>query len=384
SPRVRSALARSAGLDEAVLVGEDDDLDPVAQAQLGEDARDMGLRGCLADHEFVRKLGVRSSTRDQLQHLELAWRELAKLGRDRQRRTLDESLDQPAGDRWRNQRVAAGDRAHGLDELVTPGVLEQESARPCAQCREHVLVEVERREDQDRDRVRDVGACEFAGGLESVRHGHPYVHQHDVGSSSTSEQQRSRSPPAPSPRSAGGIARDDSMGCRRARRRGPRSADRPCPPGLAGAAGCCDGQAGDLATKLYKDEIAWQALVPQTARAWRAMPRAERRDGAVLAENYGEAGALALYGAALGLSAPPGGHLSFQYWHPQHMPQRHLLVVGYSANSLSGICRDVRVVARIDNRWRIANEEQGRPIVICALRRPLGQLWSTRIASDRL
>jgi 4-amino-4-deoxy-L-arabinose transferase-like glycosyltransferase len=135
---------------------------------------------------------------------------------------------------------------------------------------------------------------------------------------------------------------------------------------------------------FYKDEIGWQALVAQTVRAWRAMPRAERRDGAVLAENYGEAGALALYGPALGLPAPLSGHLSFQYWHPQHMPQRHLLVVGYSANSLSGICRDVRVVARIDNRWRIANEEQGRTIVICALRRPLGQLWSTRIASDRL
>jgi hypothetical protein len=42
------------------------------------------------------------------------------------------------------------------------------------------------------------------------------------------------------------------------------------------------------------------------------------------------------------------------------------------------------VVARIDNRWRIANQEQGRTIVTCTLRRPLGQLWSTRIASDRL
>ena len=135
---------------------------------------------------------------------------------------------------------------------------------------------------------------------------------------------------------------------------------------------------------FYKDEIGWQELAAETARAWRTMPPAERRDSALLAENYGEAGALALYGSALGLPSPLSGHLSFQYWHPQRMPQRHLLAVGFNANSLAGICRSVRVVAQIDNDWGIANEEQGRTIVTCTLRRPLGQLWPTRIASDRL
>ena len=90
---------------------------------------------------------------------------------------------------------------------------------------------------------------------------------------------------------------------------------------------------------FYKDEIGWQGLVAETARAWRTMPSAERRDSALLAENFGEAGALALYGPALGLPAPLSGHLSFQYWHPLRMPQRHLLAVGFNANSLAGICR---------------------------------------------
>ena len=66
------------------------------------------------------------------------------------------------------------------------------------------------------------------------------------------------------------------------------------------------------------------------------------------------------------------------------MPERLALTVGFDQTSLRAICRDVRVVARIGNPWGIANEELGRPIATCALRRPLGQLWSADIARDLL
>jgi 4-amino-4-deoxy-L-arabinose transferase-like glycosyltransferase len=135
---------------------------------------------------------------------------------------------------------------------------------------------------------------------------------------------------------------------------------------------------------FYKDEIGWHQLVAQTARVWRAMPPAERQRSALLAQNYGEAGALALYGRALGLPQPLSGHLSFQYWHPRRMPQRELLVVGFDPSALGAICSSTRVLATINNHWKIANEEQGRVILACKLRRPLGQLWAAQIASDRL
>jgi hypothetical protein len=135
---------------------------------------------------------------------------------------------------------------------------------------------------------------------------------------------------------------------------------------------------------FYKDELGWRELTDETARAWRSLPPAQRGDTALLAQNYGEAGALALYGPALGLPHPLSGHLSFQYWHPRRMPERRALTVGFDQASLSGICLTVTVVARIGNPWGIANEERGRPIATCLLRRPLGQLWSADIASDRL
>jgi 4-amino-4-deoxy-L-arabinose transferase-like glycosyltransferase len=60
---------------------------------------------------------------------------------------------------------------------------------------------------------------------------------------------------------------------------------------------------------FWKDEIGWHELVAQTAAAWRSRTPAERAAGAIVAGNYGAAGALSLYGAAAGLPAPISGHL---------------------------------------------------------------------------
>jgi Dolichyl-phosphate-mannose-protein mannosyltransferase len=135
---------------------------------------------------------------------------------------------------------------------------------------------------------------------------------------------------------------------------------------------------------FYKDEIGWPELVRQTAEAWSAIPAAERRDTALLAQNYGEAGALAYLGPRAGLPAPLSGHLSFQYWRPAELPKRHALTVGIDGAELTRLCTSWSVVARIDNRWHVDNEERGRTIARCTLRATLGALWSSQIASDRL
>ncbi len=135
---------------------------------------------------------------------------------------------------------------------------------------------------------------------------------------------------------------------------------------------------------FYKDEIGWPELVAQTARAWRAIPAGERRDTVLLAQNYGEAGALARDGSSHGLPTPLSGHLSFQYWRPAALPQRRLLTVGFDTATLARMCRSWQVVARIDNRFELGNEERGRPIARCLLRSPLGRIWSTEVASKNL
>ena len=141
---------------------------------------------------------------------------------------------------------------------------------------------------------------------------------------------------------------------------------------------------GTWDSSFYGDELGWPAFVAQTAQAWRSLPPAFRADGAVVAENYGEAGALARTGGGAGLPQPLSGHLSWQYWRPADLPQRHMLAVGFDRGDLDRMCADWRTVGHIRIPWPIDNDEQGRLLAACTLRAPLGRLWSHDIASDTL
>jgi hypothetical protein len=137
-------------------------------------------------------------------------------------------------------------------------------------------------------------------------------------------------------------------------------------------------------TSFFKDEIGWPEMVAQTARAWRSLPPAERAQAAILAQNYGEAGALARFGPSLGLPQPLSGHLSWQYWRPARLLQREVLTVGYDPSVLRGMCTSFRRLATIQNPYHLENEELGRIIAVCRLPQPLGDIWDSRIATDNL
>jgi 4-amino-4-deoxy-L-arabinose transferase-like glycosyltransferase len=135
---------------------------------------------------------------------------------------------------------------------------------------------------------------------------------------------------------------------------------------------------------FYKDEIGWPELATETVSAWKTLPATERVRAAIVAENYGEASALEHFGPARGLPQVLSGHLSWQYWRPRALPQRYALFVGFSHDRLTSLCTTSHVLATIDNRWHLDNEERGRTIAFCRLRRPLGELWQREIASTTL
>jgi hypothetical protein len=135
---------------------------------------------------------------------------------------------------------------------------------------------------------------------------------------------------------------------------------------------------------FYKDEIGWPELASQTARAWSSLPAVDRAQGTVVAGNYGEASALEHYGPARARPPVLSGHLSWQYWRPSNLAQRFVLFVGYGPGALALLCRSWTALATIDNRWHVANEERGRIIAGCRLKRPLGDIWDREIARNNL
>jgi hypothetical protein len=116
----------------------------------------------------------------------------------------------------------------------------------------------------------------------------------------------------------------------------------------------------------YQDEIGW----PQLAHA---IEGASRGADVVLASNYGEAGALDMYGRRL----PPvaSADVTFRYWRPA-VDGRSAVLVGFP-RAQATFCEGFRVVARI--AMPVQNQERGLPIARCELKESLAQLWPTLV-----
>ena len=123
------------------------------------------------------------------------------------------------------------------------------------------------------------------------------------------------------------------------------------------------------------ETIGWPAVAGIVARVWNELPESERSTAVVYTSNYGEAGAIARYGPALGIPRAYSGHNAF--WRFGRPPDgaRPVIVVGYRhPEALRGDFRGCDLSARIDNGVDLDNEEQGAPIWTCA---STVDTWST-------
>ena len=68
------------------------------------------------------------------------------------------------------------------------------------------------------------------------------------------------------------------------------------------------------------EELGWPELTQEVARIRDSLPREDRGHFGILAANYGEAGAIALYGPKYGLPRPMSGVNSF--WGKGYDPPR--------------------------------------------------------------
>ncbi len=96
----------------------------------------------------------------------------------------------------------------------------------------------------------------------------------------------------------------------------------------------------------------------------------------IVADNYGEAGALKLFGR--GLPPVASAQVTMRYWRPQ-VAGRRALVIGYSRRA-ADFCSGYRLVARVSS----ANDsnEGGEPIAGCRLRGTLAEVWPSIVATQ--
>jgi 4-amino-4-deoxy-L-arabinose transferase-like glycosyltransferase len=128
----------------------------------------------------------------------------------------------------------------------------------------------------------------------------------------------------------------------------------------------------------FVEEIGWPELVDTVAAIYATVPVEERPRTAILAGNYGEAGALNLYGPALGLPAAISGvnsHWARGYGAP---PPETLIVLGFRREVAESLFERCDLAGRLSNSYGVKNEEtkDHSEVFVCrGPRRPWPELW---------
>jgi hypothetical protein len=76
------------------------------------------------------------------------------------------------------------------------------------------------------------------------------------------------------------------------------------------------GKIGEPVPQWLADRIGWQELAADVVKVYEALPEREKRNVVIVSTNYGEAGALELYGDQFGLPDVYATHNSFHSWGP--------------------------------------------------------------------
>jgi hypothetical protein len=127
--------------------------------------------------------------------------------------------------------------------------------------------------------------------------------------------------------------------------------------------------------QLYADMIGWEQMAQTAARVYHSLPAPEQADCAILAGNYGEAGAIDYYGPSLGLPPAISGHNSYYDWGPRNYSGACVILFGERAEEYKTFFDDVQAAARIDTPHTMPGERD-LPVYICRKpREPLAALW---------
>ena len=121
------------------------------------------------------------------------------------------------------------------------------------------------------------------------------------------------------------------------------------------------------------ETVGWPQLTRQVATVYDELPVGERSVASVFTANYGEAGALDLYGRAYGLPNPLSGHNTYWLWGPGDASDRVVIAVG-SVAQLRHHFASCRYAATIRSPDDVDNDENGTNIWTC--RGPRGP-WSS-------
>jgi 4-amino-4-deoxy-L-arabinose transferase-like glycosyltransferase len=121
--------------------------------------------------------------------------------------------------------------------------------------------------------------------------------------------------------------------------------------------------------------IGWPDLATQVKNIYQSIPEGEKPHTVILAGNYGEAGALDLYGRSLGLPPVISGADSFWYRGYGSFEPETVIVVGFERGYAGQFFSSCTSAGTVTNQYNVRNEETTRHTGLYVCRRPR-QPWA--------
>jgi 4-amino-4-deoxy-L-arabinose transferase-like glycosyltransferase len=129
---------------------------------------------------------------------------------------------------------------------------------------------------------------------------------------------------------------------------------------------------GAVLPQLMADMLGWKDLETRVAEVWRGLTPQEQARTAIVAGNYGEAGAINFYGGDDGLPRAASGHNQYYLWGPTVDDPLVILRVNGNEGRWKESCEELSVPLRFGGDY-VMPYEHDAPIIRC-----VGPKWSLR------
>ena len=126
--------------------------------------------------------------------------------------------------------------------------------------------------------------------------------------------------------------------------------------------------------QVYADQFGWKEMVATVARVYNGLPDDVRAKTAIFAQNYGQAGAIDLFGPAYGLPKAISGHQSYFLWGPRDFTGESVIVLQGRPEKLQDLFASVTKVATVYHPYSMPLEHFD--VFYCrGLKWPLREVW---------
>jgi hypothetical protein len=147
---------------------------------------------------------------------------------------------------------------------------------------------------------------------------------------------------------------------------------------LTGQGNASAGQANEGAFPQYLgDRFGWTHMAATVARVYQSLPARDRREACIFTSNYGEAGALQLYGAQYHLPPVISGHNSYYLWGPGSCSGAVMITVGISSSDLAKSYRNISLATTMTCAYCMPSENDLPIYVVQLPRYSTHQAWQS-------